>query len=50
MTLRHSQKQFPGVDQELAQDHPVLKAEFDSMDMAKPYQVNQGLENGQGAV
>lgn len=34
--------------QELAQDHPVLKAEFDSMDMAKPYQVDQGPQNRLG--
>lgn len=50
MTLHHSHKQFPGVDQELVQDHPVLKAEFYGMDMAKPYQVDQALENGQGTV
>ena len=50
MTLHHSHRQFPSMVQELAQDHPVLKTEFDSMDMAKPYQVDQGAENGQGTV
>lgn len=50
MTLHHSQNQLPGMDRELAQDHPVLDAEFDSMDMAKLYQVNGGPENGQGTV
>lgn len=43
MTLHHSCKQFPGMDQELVQDHLVLKAEFGSMDMAKLYQGNQGI-------
>lgn len=50
MILHHFQEQFPGADWELGQDHPVLKAEFYSMDMAKPYQVNQGPENEQGTA
>lgn len=48
MTLHHSQEQIPGVDQESAQVHPVLKAELDRMDMSKPWQVDEVLENEKG--
>lgn len=50
MTLHHSQEQIPGVDQESAQVHPVLKAELDRMDMSKPRQVDEVPENGKDAV
>lgn len=45
MTLHHSQEQIPGVEQESAQVHPVLKAELDRMDMSKPRQVDEVPEN-----
>lgn len=50
MTLHHSQEQIPGVDEESAQVHPVLKAQLDRMDMSKPYQVDEVPENGKGTV
>lgn len=50
MTLHHSREQIPGVDQDSAQAHPVLKAERDRMDVSKPWQVDEVPENGKGIL